>query len=293
MAFERLCSFTSETRTHSFGGPGIRAPQDDLARGHVLACRNPKTRFAGIELRDASGFLGGVETVPVRRMPDVAMTRVQEHTIPFTDRSNALVPDHRPDIVGGDDSRIARTGLFGDGQLASAQSYRVEQHTTADETDFRHVFHTQWSHTVTRNTRIRQIAAVIEKVALRCPYANVSRTVELRADLADLRAEVFVVIHQRLFSERTASRQTRDRHTPSSRAECRCVLCIYFPECGNLAAFYEPGRFQDHFRCRPIERSRHVIRPPFAGSPTFCKWFIVDRHGASRRYSDKNPGRDQ
>src|SRR5688500_17441037 len=48
VAFERLLRFAAEACADGVGAPGVRAGQRDLARGEVLAGRNPEAGLPGV-----------------------------------------------------------------------------------------------------------------------------------------------------------------------------------------------------------------------------------------------------
>ena len=281
MAFEGLFILAGEPRSHRLGAPGVPTPENDLPFGHVVACRQPEARLAGIEGRDPARFLGGVIGIPFAGMPQVTVAGVQEHAISFGDGVETLLLDHRFDVLVGDDAGIVGIHCNRDRQSPAPQGNRIEQHRAAHEPPLRHVLDTQWSQAVGRDIRVFEESSVVEIVSLRGDHADMPGAVELGADLANLGGEIFVVVDQLLSPERTARGQSRDGHTPPARAEGRCVLLIYLTEGRHFALLDHLDAFHDRIGCRPVDRPGHVLRPPHRWRPFLGQRCIVYRKNAA------------
>jgi hypothetical protein len=99
-------------------------------------------------------------------------------------------------VLGGHDPRIAGTVFFWHGELPTTQGDGVEQNTAADEPNLCHVLHTKRTQSCGTDPFVMQEAPIVEVLPLGRVDANVTRPVELRADLPQFRRHVLDVCNQ-------------------------------------------------------------------------------------------------
>ena len=222
------------------------------------------------------------------------MAGVEEHAVALADLFDSGVLNHLLDVIGRNDARAVGGGRNRQ-RVGAAQLGRIEQHAAADKALLADILHPEVAHAQDHVAGAALVgglalAAVVEQVALRRAHANVARTVELGADLADLGGDQLVVEDQTVAAERPAGGRARNLEQKATRTEERNVARIVFAERRGLALLHQLDRFEHHLGRGPIGRAHLVVRAPFARPPVLLKRLVIELlGGGAERETDAQP----
>ena len=214
--------------------------------------------------------------------PTIALTGVQGNAVPSADLGEALRFDDGLHVFTGNDPGLTRRLGYGqhfrggwDLPLGFSVGYRVQHDETANKSQFTHVLDAIGAHAHRSSARAALIGLgkqvpVVEEHALRGIDADMTGSVELRADLPDFGGDILIMINQRILTKRAPLRCARQNHAPLPRTERWHFAMIVFADRQGLELFHRRQRPLNVVGVlRVIGGAAPVILAPLRGCPVF------------------------